>query len=259
MIAAAAAALFLAASAAAQVCKKDLLVDDFGTSQQAVVDSATRFVNKLGGDYGGVGVEWNIDTTKKAVVIVSQNASSNFWFSKFDAGACFDLTGYSSIDFDLLAPTGSSMSFTLTQKLADCSQRAPDGSDSVYLPLSKYVTPDGTKKHVSLPLADFAKNINGANYDFIHLKDWTPVSFAPSGATFEISNIVLKGGCGVPGTGTNTGSSSSPTSAASGSSPTGTTGGSGSTAGAQKGSAESFSFSAVFASLAAGIASLAFF
>ncbi|KAL2914085.1 hypothetical protein HK105_206343 [Polyrhizophydium stewartii] len=205
-------ALAAAASpAAAQVCKKDLLVDDFAKTQTAVIANETRQVDLLGGDYGAVGVGWKVDTAKKAMVLTSLNGTSNFWFAKFDAGACFDLTGYSAIDFDLVGPAGSDMQFTLTQKLPDCSERAPDGSDSAYLALSKYAKMDGTKKHVSLPLADFAKNINGSNYDFIHLKDFTPVNLGPTGAVFEMSNLVLKGGCGVPGTGTNTGTAPSAT------------------------------------------------
>ncbi|KAH6596028.1 hypothetical protein BASA61_003571 [Batrachochytrium salamandrivorans] len=192
--------VFCAAIASAQdVCKPDLLIDDFSTSVSANVDGAIRPVNHLGADYGEVNVTWSINTAEKFAML-SPSSLPNFWYSKFDARACFDLTGYSSIDFDLVAPTGSDMSFTLTQKAPNCVDRLVD---STYLSLTKYIKPDGTKQHVSLPLGDFATNINGLPFDFIHLKDWTPTGLSPVGAVFHMSNLVLKGGCGVPKPGGN--------------------------------------------------------
>ncbi|KAJ8323064.1 hypothetical protein BDV3_006678 [Batrachochytrium dendrobatidis] len=248
------------------VCKPDLLVDDFVKAQSAMVDGEVRPVNLLGGDYGAVGIEWSVDTAKKAAVLTSTN-SSNFWFAKFDAIACFDLTGYSAITFDLVAPTGSDMSFTLTQKSANCVDRLIDSS---YMPLTKYIKPNGSKQHVSLPLSDFAMNINGAPYDFKHLKDWTPTSLSPVGATFEISNLVLKGGCGnetstataaattasAPSTVAATATASSAaTATAAGGASSGTASGSGSTV---KSSASSI-VSSIFGSIMAAVAGLALF
>lgn len=47
----------------------------------------------------------------------------NYWFAKFDQVACFNLAGFSAIQFDLIAPVGSNMNFTMTQKSPNCSVR----------------------------------------------------------------------------------------------------------------------------------------
>ncbi|KAL2914086.1 hypothetical protein HK105_206344 [Polyrhizophydium stewartii] len=205
-----ASALALAAAAAAQAptCGPDVVVDDFAKTQSAVIGGESRPVNLLGGDYGAQGVTWSIDTAKRAVVLTAGTANIgvpepqanpgtaptvNYWFAKFDAGACFDLTKFTAIEFDLVGPAGSDMNFTLTQKAANCADRLVD---SAYNPLSKYLRMDGTKKHVSLPLKDFATNLVGGKYDMLHLKDWTAVNIVPAGAVFELSNLVLKGCAG---------------------------------------------------------------
>ncbi|KAJ1342576.1 hypothetical protein BSLG_002893 [Batrachochytrium salamandrivorans] len=175
--------VFCAAIASAQdVCKPDLLIDDFSTSVSANVDGAIRPVNHLGADYGEVNVTWSINTAEKFAML-SPSSLPNFWYSKFDARACFDLTGYSSIDFDLVAPTGSDMSFTLTQKAPNCVDRLVD---STYLSLTKYIKPDDAPN-------------NTCRFHW----DWTPTGLSPVGAVFHMSNLVLKGGCGVPKPGGN--------------------------------------------------------
>ncbi|KAI8921597.1 hypothetical protein BC831DRAFT_506637 [Entophlyctis helioformis] len=163
-------------------CKPDSLVDDFAANRMVTllpIDGGDqRPGNLMGGDYGAVGATFVVDTTAKEVVLTSTNGTSNFWFAKFDIGACFDLTGYYAIAFDI--------------RSANCSVRLVD---SDYLPLSKYITPDGTKKTVIQPLTDFAKNIEGGPFDFVHLKDWTMVDMKPQGAVFRLSNLRLIGGC----------------------------------------------------------------
>lgn len=66
--------------------------------------------------------------------------------------------------------------------------------DSVYHPLTKYITPNGERQTVTLPLADYAVNLAGNPFDFVHLKDWTIVNMAPADAVFYMSNLMLKGG-----------------------------------------------------------------
>jgi type IV secretory pathway VirB10-like protein len=46
-----------------------------------------------------------------------------------------------------------------------------------------------------MSLKDFAKNIDGADFDFKHLKDWTLVNLKPVGVVIKLSNLVLKGNC----------------------------------------------------------------
>jgi hypothetical protein len=120
-------------------------------------------------------------------------AGDNFWFSKFDLAACFDLSAYEAIQFDVVAPAGSSAEFCLTQRSADCQTRL---ADSQYMPLSKYITPNGSKQTVTMPISDFGKNVNGGNFDFLHLKDWTLNDLSPTGVTIEISNFRLLRACG---------------------------------------------------------------
>jgi hypothetical protein len=57
------------------------------------------------------------------------------------------------------------------------------------------VTPNGQKQTVVMPLSDFKKNINGGDFDFVHLKDWTLNNLRPVGAAVDISNFVLVGNC----------------------------------------------------------------
>lgn len=188
-------------------CKPNALVDDYSKITPGFLpnDPDPKQFNLLGGDYGQAGAPFEIQTDKKQVEITIGSANvgqpepeanpgtaptTNYWFAKFDQVACFDLTGYSAIQFDLIAPAGVDANFTMTQKSADCKSRLVD---SVYTPLTKYITPDGTKKTVTLPLSDFSKNLVGGDFDFAHLKDWTIVNLKPVGAKIQISNMVLVG------------------------------------------------------------------
>ncbi|KAJ3365383.1 hypothetical protein HDU91_002218, partial [Kappamyces sp. JEL0680] len=86
----------------------------------------------------------------------------NYWYVKLDAKACYNLSPYSAIQFDLKGPAGTNFGITLTQKSANCSTRLVD---SVYKNLTDYVTMDGTKKTVTLPVKDFSTNLLGAGFD----------------------------------------------------------------------------------------------
>lgn len=46
-----------------------------------------------------------------------------------------------------------------------------------------------------MPLSDFKKNVEGGNFDMVHLKDWTLNNLRPVGSTVDISNFVLVGNC----------------------------------------------------------------
>jgi hypothetical protein len=182
-------------------CGPDILVDDFSKSTKAPLPGETqiRDLNMLGGDYGksdGASLSFVVNTDAKQVEITAgPNQPQNFFFAKFDAGACYDLTNIHAVAFDLTAPVGSTFQMTLTQKNADCVDRTPGNSDSEYIPIQKYVTPNGQKQTVVAQFADFRKNNNGSNFDFVHLKDWTLVGLQPVGAKFLISNIRLIRAC----------------------------------------------------------------
>ncbi|KAJ3190498.1 hypothetical protein HDU85_000797 [Gaertneriomyces sp. JEL0708] len=180
-------------------CGTDIIVDDFAVNRREPLPGETlvRDINLLGGDYGAVQVAMNFDTTKKVVALTAgpNVPDNNFWFAKFDAGACFDLSHFEAVRFDLLAPAGSSFTMCLTQKSPDCLTRVDPG-DSTYIPISKYVTPNGQKQTVTVPFRDFAPRAAGTGtFDFVHLKDWTLNQFAPQDTVFEISNIRLVRQC----------------------------------------------------------------
>ena len=188
--------LFIAGVYAA--CTPDLVVDDFTKEYSGALPGETqiRKLNMLGADYGVVGGTFNVDTNAKQAIIIPnvQSPADNYWFAKYNWQACFDLSKYSAFQFELTSPAGSDVQFTLTQHASDCTTRL---NDSVYLPLTKYIKPNGTKQLVTLPFSDFAKNVAGGDYDFVHLKDWTAVNFVPAdGKTeFRFGNLVLKGKC----------------------------------------------------------------
>ena len=122
-------------------------------------------------------------------------AKKNFLFFKANPQACFDLTKYTAIRFDMQAPGGSDAKFTLTQKDVRCKERIVDG-DSVYQDISKYAKMDGKKKRVVMPLTEYARRSkDGKPFDFAHFKDFTIVDMKPVGAQFKFSNIWLVGNC----------------------------------------------------------------
>jgi hypothetical protein len=176
---------------AAQACVPDLLIDDYSRVVQRDYEGALRYFNLVEADYGHVNMTADYEQANRRVVLVP-TAPDNFWFAKFNLRACFDLTGYTGIQFDVVAPAGSEAVFTLTQMAPDCVTRT---LDSVYTPLTRYITPNGVRQTAFQPLSDFALNVEGGAFDMVHLKDWTMVNLAPLGARFEISNFILKGNC----------------------------------------------------------------
>jgi hypothetical protein len=176
---------------AAQACRPDLLIDDYSVVEQRNYDGALRYFNRVNADYGHVGMTATYEQANRRVVLVP-TATDNFWFVKFNIQACFDLRGYTGIQFDITAPTNSSSLFTLTQQAPDCITRLVD---SVYTPLDRYITPNGVRQTVLQPLSDFALNLNNEPFDWVHFKDWTAVNLLPVGARFEVTNFILKGNC----------------------------------------------------------------
>ena len=186
-----------------QECRQELMIDDFSTIRAGWLDNLPKTFNALGGDYGSLGAPFTIDTAIKTMKIQARTypvgvpeaqanpgtvPTFNYWYVKFDEAACFDASVYSGISFDMIAPLGSDMNFTMTQQSLNCSYRLVD---SQYQLLSKYITPDGTKQTVFLPFSDFSTNLYGNAFDFRHLKDWTLVNLGPEGSVFEMSDLKL--------------------------------------------------------------------
>jgi len=195
--------LTLPSLSSAQYCQQDVLVDDFRLSRRLFIDGAIRQANLLDADYGtdNPATTMTVDTVARTMTVYA-GTNESFFFAKYNALACFDLRPFTAFQFELEAPVGSSAAFTLTQSNPSCTGRIDDG-DSVYLPLSQYYTTPGQRQVVTMPFRDFARNVNGGNFDFVHLKDWTMVSMRPLGANFVFRNMILvgdKSGCVQPTT-----------------------------------------------------------
>eukprot|EP00842_Homolaphlyctis_polyrhiza_P002667 jgi/Hompol1/3400/HPOL_006509-RA len=173
-------------------CKDDYLVDPFTTKQTALFPGETvpRQVNPHGGFYSGDGVDFNIDTNRHSILLTVTKPTDNFWSPNFEGVKCFDLRPYTAIQFSIISAAGSDSRITLTEMNPDCTTRNNTG-DSGYVSISKYITPDGTNKTITIPLTDLA---NGGAYDFKRVKDLTFVGMK-AGYTYEVSNIILKGSC----------------------------------------------------------------
>ncbi|KAJ3162861.1 hypothetical protein HDU86_003836 [Geranomyces michiganensis] len=175
-------------------CGPDIIVDDFSRNHRGIGETATRQLDLLEGDYGqsatGMTTAFSTDG-----VTITPTAADAFFFLKFDAGACYDLSSISAFAFDVIAPAGGSFDIGLTQKSPDCHQRVggeSGSSDSLYQPLTKYITPNGQKQTVAVPLFD----LTGKPFDFAHTKDLTMINWKPAGAKFVLSNIRLRRACG---------------------------------------------------------------
>ena len=71
-------------SALSQGCGKNVLVDDFSTTQNKFIEGADRIINKIGGDYGTDGkTTFSISTTDKTITVIPQANDQDFFFAKF--------------------------------------------------------------------------------------------------------------------------------------------------------------------------------
>ena len=71
-------------SVSAQGCGKDVLVDDFSTTQSKFFDNDNRIINKLVGDYGTDGrTTFSIDTTARTLTVIPQENKDVFFFAKY--------------------------------------------------------------------------------------------------------------------------------------------------------------------------------
>ena len=71
-------------SAFSQGCGKDVLVDDYSTTQNKFFEGANRIINKLGGDYGTDGkTTFTIDTAAKSLTLLPAANKDVFFFAKY--------------------------------------------------------------------------------------------------------------------------------------------------------------------------------
>jgi hypothetical protein len=183
---------------AQSACKPDLLVDDFRRANESllIIESPPplRYFNLIGGDYGSkfANFTYNPDPIRNMDIIAEQGepdtsesdthpgapTAFNYWYVKFDLNACFDLTGYESMEFDLESPAGSDFMIAMTQRSSDCSRRL---IDSLYTNLTNYITPNGSRQTVRVPFSNFSRNWVGGEFNFRYLKDVTFINLIPAG------------------------------------------------------------------------------
>ncbi|KAJ3043217.1 hypothetical protein HDV00_005537 [Rhizophlyctis rosea] len=213
----------------AQSCGGDLLLDDF--SQDRVWTAPTgevKHANAIGGDWGIWGGNFSIDTSAKTLTITPAKQPTalqpnstynpntvptfNFFYTQFTNQheifdkACANLTVFTALEFDAVAPAGFDFNITFTQRLqGNCDVRT---FDSRYQLFSKYYTTPGQKKTLHLPLSDFNVDLSGASFNYNWNKDitWVNLAGAKAGDSVSISNVILKG---VPCSGTTSTSGSS--------------------------------------------------
>jgi hypothetical protein len=155
---------------------------------------ATTFI--IAGVASAASGQCTSDLKVESAQTITVDTETQSYQQQFDKIACFDLTGYTAIEFDLVAPEQTTMNITMTQNSADCQTQLVN---SVYHPLSRYLPSiTGKVQTVTLPISDFAKNLDGEDFDFKHLKEWTIVNMETNAApdnVVQMSNMVLKGNC----------------------------------------------------------------
>ncbi|KAJ1538957.1 hypothetical protein HK405_013312, partial [Cladochytrium tenue] len=193
-------------------------------------NGCNKTLDLLGGDYGDSGLDMALYIGNMTMVAgINPNISAlesashpntattfNYWFVKFNWANDFDISAFTAMEIDLIAPSGSDFNVTLTQWIPQTAGvrdgNGTRGIDSAYHLLSSYLTPDGTEQTLLLPLSDYATNLDGAAYDLTNVKDLTLVNLEPVNATFVFTRITLVGNCSSSSsssaaTGTKTGSS----------------------------------------------------
>jgi hypothetical protein len=193
------AAILFPVLTSAQSCQQNVTMDDFKLSPQPnqFFDGADRFINLLGGDYGGDNVTMNFDNVAQGYMTVTPSRAGNFFFFKANREACYDLRSFTGLRWDMEAPVGAQSDLTLTVMHANCTTR-DDAGDSSYKIVTPYTAGNATtgqRQTFVAPLDDFKTNTRGQPYDFQHFKDFTFVNMKPVGASFRFYFFEMVGNC----------------------------------------------------------------
>lgn len=174
-------------------CQSDVLIDDFSKDSMALDPTLLTYTNLMGGNYGQMAVNMKVNTASKSMLIRPLPAvgdpknMTNGWFVKLGQGACHDLTGYTGIQFDVIAPTKTGMNITLAQSDSTCTNQT---ADAAYIPIAKYLQPTGLKQTVFIPFYEFRKDADGGVFKF---QKFRALVFTNIDGVFEVSNLVLRG------------------------------------------------------------------
>ncbi|KAJ3146544.1 hypothetical protein HDU86_008476 [Geranomyces michiganensis] len=147
-------------------------------------------VNDLMLDTQATGSLWTKYTTDQRLKMQTGPDSTSFstrnsWYttlSKF----CFDVTTYSDVTFDLIAPPGSDFFVSLVSYDSDCKTPA---NTATYVRVSDYTITDGRNRTVSIPI----KDLNPKNSKFVKTLVFSNLS--PKNAIFYLDNVLLTKRC----------------------------------------------------------------
>ncbi|KXS21229.1 hypothetical protein M427DRAFT_313931 [Gonapodya prolifera JEL478] len=105
----------------------------------------------IGTSTGALGTDAVTWVVEDGGVTVNPNPAylpnDNFWFYKFDTAECFDITQWNTIEFEYMAPAGSSFGWTMTVHQPSCSLAGPFGCFN-----ATYYCPRGPGESFKRPL-----------------------------------------------------------------------------------------------------------
>ncbi|KAI9359186.1 hypothetical protein DFJ73DRAFT_774105 [Zopfochytrium polystomum] len=186
-------------------CNPDLLVDDFrprtpdlyspgpshgmgpDCNEPANFKGCNTTLDLIGGYYEGVEEDGTVFTLDPAGgrLVVDVGTTGTKGANSFSVAFFKDLSNYSAIAIDLVAPVGFDFNISLSPS---------QGADSpTRRTLASYLTPSAAPQSLLLPIADLLANTNPPAIVAGKLRF---ANFAPPGASLSLSKITLKGACG---------------------------------------------------------------
>ncbi|KAJ3178462.1 hypothetical protein HDU87_003536 [Geranomyces variabilis] len=112
-------------------------------------------------------------------------STKNNWYSTLSK-FCFDISLYTTVTFDLVAPVGSDFFVSLVSSDSACVTPV---STTTYVRVSDYVPMDGRNHTVNIPIAD----LNPTNSKYVQTLLFSNLS--PGNAAFWIDNVIVKRRC----------------------------------------------------------------
>ncbi|KAJ3174847.1 hypothetical protein HDU87_006639 [Geranomyces variabilis] len=109
----------------------------------------------------------------------------NSWYSTLSK-FCFDISVYSTVTFDLVAPPGSDFFVSLVSYDSGCNAAL---ATTTYIRVSDYIIIDGKNRTVNIPI----KDLNPANSK--NVKTLLFSNLAPENTVFYLDNVLVKRRC----------------------------------------------------------------
>ncbi|KAJ3015323.1 hypothetical protein HKX48_004662 [Thoreauomyces humboldtii] len=129
-------------------------------------------------------------TTDQRLQLVTDSGTTsystrNYWYTTISQ-FCLDITPYTHLRFDLVAPAGSDFFIKLQSRDAGCTTDLPS---PIYVRASDYTVMDGTNRSVAIPIVDL-----GVTAPLSVRSIWF-TDLYPKNTTFYIDNVMLQKRC----------------------------------------------------------------